>query len=246
MKNIKYVIILLMSSIFFSGCFSGNDKELVGFSGSEADVLAKNVLDALNYSAWKELNYIAFTSFRGVHHYKWDKHQNVAEIIWEGNRVVMNLDTKEALVYQNSAPVTALVYKNALINEAWKIWNSDSFWLFAPFRLFDPGTTRSIVQSSHSNTQALKIEYSPDGKNTGNRYVWEINEEFMPISWKTWSKFIPLKGMDFTWEKWVVLPGGAKLCTYHSNQAIIMEIKDIKSSNSLADLGWSDSTFKYK
>jgi len=247
MKYLKWlgIIILTLMLLGVIGICAVSEEEPLGAPGTKADELAQSVLEALNYEAFKELRYIQWTFFGGKHHYKWDKHDNVAEIKWDKNKVVMQLDSKEAIVSQDGKPITELVYKNALINEAWKYWCNDSFWMFAPFKLFDPGTERSVVNLD-SGKQALKIHYASGGHTPGDTYLWELNDQNIPVSWKMWTSILPIDGAEFTWEDWQSLEGGAKISVLHSSPVIDMKMKQINSGNSLAELNWPAETFKYK
>ena len=249
MKILKWILIAIVAIalLIAATLFLMSEKEPQGHKGTEADELAQNMLTALNYGAFNDLRFVQWSFFMGKHHYRWDRFDNVAEILWDGNKVIMNLDTKEAQVFQNNGPITETTYKNALINEAWKYWCNDSFWMFAPFKVFDPGTERSIVETENSNTKGLKIHYESGGHTPGDSYVWEIkDDDNMPISWKMWTKILPVKGMETTWEKWIPLEGGALVSTFHSSSVIEMEMFNIKSGNSLQELNWSNETFNYK
>lgn len=248
MKKVMKWILIVLAVLILIGIiakFALSESEPSGVPGNKADQVAQDVLTALNHDAFKALPYIGWSFFRNKHHYKWDKRNNVAEITWDKNKVVMQLDTKEALVTQNGKQITELVYKNALINEAWKYWCNDSFWMFAPFKLFDNGVERSIVHLDNGNT-GLKVHYSSGGHTPGDTYLWEINKDNIPISWKMWTNILPIDGMEVTWEKWQNLTGGAKISTFHGSSLVEMEMKNITSGNSLPELGWSNDTFKYR
>jgi hypothetical protein len=73
-------------------------------------------------------------------------------------------------------------------------FNNDSFWLIAPFKLRDAGTTRSIVMQDN---QALMITYALS--TPGDSYVWFV-ENYMPKAWRMWVSIIPVGGLETTWE----------------------------------------------
>jgi hypothetical protein len=60
-------------------------------SGKEAEKVADLMWENLNKDAWDSTRYLSW-SFRGEHHYKWDKAANLAEISWDENRVLLNPD----------------------------------------------------------------------------------------------------------------------------------------------------------
>jgi len=247
MKTLRWIGLSLMAIVLIAviALFVVNEKEPTGYKGTEADKLAKDMLTALNYDAFNELKYLQFTFFRGKHHYRWDKANNVAEVVWDDKKVVMQLDTKEAKVIVDGAPVVEEAQKAAYVNEAWKYWCNDSFWMIAPYKIFDAGTERSIIETVHANTKGLKVHYASGGYTPGDSYVWEIGPDNKPVSWKMWTSILPVKGMETTWEKWIDVEG-ALLSTYHSNPVLEMEMQNIKGGNDLTALGWAPDTFSYK
>ena len=247
MKILKWLGIIIVSLLIIGAAamFLLSESEPEGYEGTEADNLAKEMLSALNYDAFQDLRYLQFSFFRGEHHYKWDKHENVAEISWGDYKVVMKLDTREAKVFEAGAPMNNEIQANAVINEAWKYWCNDSFWMIAPYKVFDPGTTRSVLETENGNTRGLKVKYTSGGYTPGDAYLWEIASDGKPISWKMWTSILPVQGMSFTWERWVDVEG-ALLSTFHSNSVLEMEMTNIKGGNDLTQLGWAPDTFNYK
>ena len=247
MKVIKWIGLVLVALLLtgVAAVFFLSESEPEGFEGTEADKLAKEMLTALNYDAFKELRYLQFSFFRGEHHYRWDKHQNVVEVVWDDYKVIMQLDTKAAKVFENGAPMVNEIQAGAIVNEAWKYWCNDSFWIIAPFKVFDPGTQRSVIKTEHSNTRGLKVKYLSGGYTPGDAYIWEISEDGKPFSWKMWTSILPIQGMETTWEKWINIEG-ALLSTFHSNPVIEMEMQNVKGGNDLAQMGWAPDTFNYK
>jgi hypothetical protein len=116
--------------------------------------------------------------------------------------------------------------------------------MVAPFKVFDAGTKRSLVETEHSNTRGLKVEYASGGYTPGDSYVWEIAENGKPAAWKMWASILPVKGMETTWEKWIDIEG-AQISTFHSNPVIEMEMLNVKGGNDLTQLGWTPDTFSY-
>jgi len=71
----------------------------------------------------------------------------------------------------------------------------------APYKIFDPGTERRIV--NYKNKEALLITYTRSGGTTpGDSYLWILNEKFLPTSYKMWTRIIPIGGVSATWSDW--------------------------------------------
>lgn len=244
MKKLKWLLYLLLFLVVT--CFIAiklmSEKEPDGIAGQDADQLAQNVLTALNKPAFDSLAYLQWTFFRGEHHYKWDKRNNIAVVSWAENDVILDLDQVLGRVSKHGKLVTDPKLKQSLTETAWSYWCNDSFWLLAPFKLFDPGVERSIVKTENKNH--LKIRYMGGGVTPGDIYLWTLDENYVPVSWKMWTQIIPVKGVGATWENYITLPGGAKVSTLHKLGPVSMEMQNIAGGNSLQEMAWSEDTFR--
>ena len=91
--------------------------------------------------------------------------------------------------------------KDQLLEKAWKQFANDSFWLVAPFKIFDPGTERLLVDLE-DNKKGLLVTYTSGGVTPGDSYLWILNENNIPIAYKMWVNIIPVGGVEFKWTDW--------------------------------------------
>ena len=101
-----------------------------------------------------------------------------------------------------------------MVKTAIDFFNNDSFWLAAPFKAFDPGTERSIVNLKDGR-KGLMVTYTSGGTTPGDTYVWILDENDRPTAIKMWVQILPLGGMEFTWENILTLPSGALIAQDH-------------------------------
>ena len=101
-------------------------------------------------------------------------------------------------------------------------FNNDSFWLVAPYKVFDLGTERRIV--NYKNKEALLITYTSGGTTPGDSYLWILDEKFFPTSYKMWTSIIPIGGVSATWSDWKKTDSGTLLPTKHILSLFGMEI----------------------
>lgn len=160
-----------------------------GTPGQAAEELANEMLTALNKSAYDTLNYIEFT-FRGAHTHKWNKQLNSVIVSWDDYDVYVNL---------NQLSITY----DELEMEAYEYFINDSFWLVAPFKIKDAGTSRSTVELPEG--RGLLVTYSSGGLTPGDRYLWVLDERGFPKAWKLWTSNVPIGGLEFTWDGWVTI-----------------------------------------
>jgi len=211
-----------------------------GIESPEVDVITDKMLQAVNKPAWDSLKYIKWTFFRGKHHYYWDKQQNRAIIEWGDNRVLMNLDQVDGIVYKNNV-LQEGEDKAKLIDKAWNIWCNDSFWLCAPYKVKDPGTKREIVKEE--GKIGLKVTYDGGGVTPGDVYLWWLDDKYFPESWQMWVKILPVKGVRSTWEKWETMPGGAMISTHHETGKIKMSLSNVAAGTTPESIGKKISDF---
>lgn len=230
------VIILLLAGLFFMN----NDSKPIGKTGAEADALANKMLDAIDKTAWDLTTYIQWT-FKGMHSFLWDKKRHFVKVNWGETEVLLNTKQVDGKAYVNGMEQTGEA-ATKLVKEAWGYFCNDSFWLNAPAKAFDIGTERSIVDLENGK-QALMVSYSSGGVTPGDSYLWILDENGLPTSWKMWVKIIPLGGMEFTWEQWKTLSTGAKIAAFHTSSVLDLDISNLKAAVNLEGMGLTQDPF---
>jgi len=241
MKILKWVGLVLVFLALMLGIFlySQSESKPVVNQTPEADKLAQDMLTALNKPAWDSLKFLKW-EFMGGHKYMWDQQNNQAIISWGDSKVHMNLDDQSGKAFENGSEVSG-EKKSKLLTTAWSYWCNDSFWMFAPFKIFDPNTKRTIV--NENNQKRLMVSYSGGGVTPGDSYLWLLDQDNIPTAYKMWVKIIPVGGMEVSWEGWKTLPGGAKIATSHKSVAFSFDMKDVEEGNSWEDFGLSNPAF---
>lgn len=82
-KIFKIIGLVLFSILVILTClfFIYNEQIPEGENSKAADELAMKMLKAVNHEAYEKTQTIEWT-FAGIHHYKWYKKKNLAEIKW--------------------------------------------------------------------------------------------------------------------------------------------------------------------
>lgn len=226
--GIFLAILAIVIAIFY---YKNNEPLPIGVEGKDADNLATKMLTALNYNAYKNTEYFEWC-FRDNHHYKWNKSENKVTVTWDNNEVI--LDTKnpsKSIIIKSEENHTA----TTLIKTATDYFNNDSFWLVAPFKVFDTGVKRSIVK--YQEKDALLVTYTSGGSTPGDSYLWILDESGLPKSYKMWVDIIPIGGAEATWNTWTTTSTGVLLPTKHTIPVFGVELNmgNVKSSNPKAD-----------
>ena len=226
--GVVLVLLILVVSVYY---FVNNEALPTGKKGKEADALAIKMFNAINHDAFENTETLKW-SFRNEHFYTWHKQENIVHISWAQYKVTLN--TKQ--IDKSEVYIDGKLSDNKeIIKEAQSYFNNDSFWLIAPHKIFDKGTERSIVK--HNDKDALLITYTSGGTTPGDSYLWILDDNFYPTSFKMWTSIIPLGGVSATWSDWKKTSAGIQLPTKHKLSLFGLEIPmgDVKAYNEKAD-----------
>ena len=190
-------------------------------TGPEADGLARDVQEALNITGYKALNEIQF-SFRD-HHYLWNKAEERVLVSWEDHQVDLILsEIENSKIIQGGKDSN----RTDLIEKAKAYFYNDSYWLVAPFKFFDPGVVRSLVETNNGS-KALLITHTSGGVTPGDSYLWHFDENLIPTHFELWVSIIPIKGVSATWSSWVSKQD-VLFSTFHKLGPLEITIGDLK------------------
>lgn len=208
--------------------FSYNKPLPTAKSGPEAETLATKMLSAINYAAYKDTRFLEWSFANGAHNYKWDKENNEVQVIWGDYTVELNLNSYDkSSALKNDVPLEGKS-KKKIIAKAVSFFNNDSFWLVAPFKVFDPGTERRVV-ILEDGSQALLITYTSGGTTPGDSYLWKLQASGFPESFQMWVSIIPIGGLEASWEDWKIMESGVFLPTSHQLGPFSFQMENLKA-----------------
>lgn len=208
---------------------------------SEADVLAKTMLEAIHKDAWDSTTFVSWT-FSGYHHYLWDKKRDFVQVTWKNNKVLLNTQQITGEAWK-SDEIVAGKEAEKLVQRAWNYFCNDAFWLNAPSKVFDPGTTRSLV-TLKDGRKGLMVHYASGGVTPGDSYVWLLDENHRPVAWKMWVKILPIRGLEASWDNWTTTPTDAYISTNHTILGKkVPTITNLQCSNDLIAIGYAEDPF---
>ena len=229
LKIIGGIIIFftLPTLLFFGFMYLKYNEDLpTGQQGTEADQLATSMLNALNEEAYLNTDYLEWT-FKGRHHYKWYKTDNTCEVSWDDMTVILDFENST-----NSKVFAAQQEYNGsekqdYINKAENYFNNDSFWLVAPYKVFDKGTERRLVTTKEGK-KALLVTYTKGGTTPGDSYLWHLDDTGMPKSFQMWVDILPIDGLEASWNQWTTTESGALLPTTHKFFVFNLDMGKVK------------------
>ena len=209
--------------------------------GEEADRIAKEMLLNLNKAAFDTIPYLSWEFFRPGQKYLWNKTINQAVIEWDDYKVTMNLNSQQAIATKGSVLLEADDLEN-IKSKAWSNWCNDSFWLIAPFKAFDPGTTRAVVKTEEA-AYGLMISYKSGGVTPGDKYLWLLDKNYRPTGWKMWTQILPVQGMYTPWYGWTQVQG-AWFSVKHKFVSKEVQLNKLMAGNHISDFGLKEDPFK--
>ena len=224
LKIIGLLITVTMVAIILY-CFAKNESLPSGTPGKEADELAEKMMLSINKKAFDNTEILKW-SFKGKHHYEWKKQEGLVNVSWENASVTVNLNDYSKSIGESPK----------LIETAIKFFNNDSFWLIAPYKVFDQGVERSIVKIDGKD--ALLVKYTSGGTTPGDSYLWILDENYTPVYFKMWTQIIPIGGISATWNDLITTDSGIKLPKSHTLSIFGYKINmgEVKAYNPNADI----------
>lgn len=234
------LILVIVGALVTIGIVLHEDKP-EGTPTAEADALAEKMIEAVNKEAWDETRFVQWT-FAGVHHYLWDKERNIVQVRWDDKEALIELDVQEGQAFEAGVALEGKE-KEKLVHRGWTYFCNDSFWINAVVKAFDPGTSRSLV-TLEDGREGLMVSYSSGGTTPGDSYVWILDENHRPTSWKMWVGIIPVGGLEATWEDWKTMPTGALIAESHAFMGIQQSIENLKAGQDLEAMGLTENPFE--
>jgi hypothetical protein len=222
-----------------------------GLPSAEAEILTDSIFRHLNKNAWDTTRFISWT-YAGRNQFVWDKTMNKVKVSSKkGTVTYLDLQTLKAIGFDKKGKTLSGKSLEKARNHAWKAFCNDGFWLSAPFKLRDSGTTRSIVFTdslgnlTSTGNKNLLVQYKSGGVTPGDSYLWLLSKNGKPYAWRMWVKIIPIGGVWSTWENWVVSPNGFHIATSHKiANTVNSKVTNLKSGQTFESVGENKATFE--
>ncbi|WP_224490409.1 hypothetical protein [Robertkochia flava] len=226
LKRVLYffIVVLTLGTVLF---LIYNEPLPEGEQGPGAEALAEKMLQSLNAVNYNKTRYIEW-DFNGIHSYKWDRQRKIADVSWKDRKVVLNLeDYSKSEVYIDGVRIHT-EEKEEPIEQAIAYFNNDSFWLVAPYKIYDKGVERRLVKTEEYG-DALLVTYTSGGSTPGDSYLWLFDEKGFPVAWKMWVEIIPLGGLKAGWKQWKITETATYLPTGHKLFLFNLKLNNVKA-----------------
>lgn len=205
MKTNTFLFIALCSLILLA-CrendrSSTDNPPAAGFNSDQSDPraieIADKVMEAMGgRKAWDNTRFIEWTFF-GRRTHTWDK---------ENNRVIIEVPSQNMKYYLNMKDMSGKVSRDGIdytekdsvdyyLDQAYKMWVNDSYWLVMPFKLKDSGVTVKYNGQDTTITglqsDLLQLTFADVGVTPDNKYIVYVDhEEHLVRQWDYYANFL--------------------------------------------------------
>ncbi|MAJ50949.1 MAG: hypothetical protein CMB82_04960 [Flammeovirgaceae bacterium] len=174
------------------------DEKLPDPEGTQKGLwLAEKMSKAMNKSAYDSLSFISWQY--GSHHYDWNKKEDSVKVIWANFEVNVSTRTLEGIAYRGGVILSDDQNKKS-VEKAIRYFNNDSFWLVAPYKIYDPGVI--LYSVSLPLGHGLMVTHTQGGSTPGDSYLWLLDDNYFPRAWKMWVNILPVGGVKSEWMGW--------------------------------------------
>jgi hypothetical protein len=177
--EMKFILIATLLLLTITSQFQASDNPPDdNIQSTDSDTtgikIADQVMNALGGNDnWDNTRYICWNFF-GRRFHIWDK--------WSGNLhledgdliVLMNLNTVKGRVWQNGEEITYADSLRKKLQNAYAKWINDSYWMFMPYKLRDPGVNLRYkgegVTLEGDSADILQLTFENVGLTPNNKY----------------------------------------------------------------------------
>ncbi len=193
-------------------------------SDARAVAIAGQVMEKMGgQEAWDNTRYISWSFFGRRTHY-WDKWTGSHRIESDGLVVLLNANTREGRAWQDGREISDPTALAETLERAYGMWINDTYWMFMPYKLLDPGVELAYVgeqqMADGRSSEVLQLTFESVGLTPQNRYLVFVASDTGLI--EQWSYFRDASdtepGFTAPWESWQRF-GNIMLATGHGRDA---------------------------
>lgn len=197
--RVRLLLSVLVSALLWVGCQSGGSgADPAAETGpsydleNRADTLAMELYEELGGpEAWASLPYLRFTfaversgERTPVAHHFWDRTSGRYRVEWNSQNddttfvALFDVDAHEGgSVYANGSAVDT-ARADALLDQAYRRYINDTYWLLAPVKLLDPGVDlETVPDSTTAEELVLHATFEDVGLTPGDQYWYTVDRE---------------------------------------------------------------------
>ena len=181
MRSARYAsLCLLLAALVLGGVARAAATPAPTQVDEEARRIAESVLETMGgREAWDATRCVSWVFFGGRQHY-WDKWTGDIRIeIPASDRgpqrlILMNLNSREGRVWRDGQELSGDELAEGLAG-GWRSWVNDSYWMFMPYKLLDPGVNLAYMgeelMEDDREADVLQLTFEAVGVTPQNKYL---------------------------------------------------------------------------
>ncbi len=186
-----FFTLLYLTTLLFIvvGC-NKNTKDLSTFDSAASDpkaiAIAEDVMEACGgLENWHKTRYVTWR-WLDKRLNVWDKWTGDIRVASKISIVIMNLNSKWGRAWKTGSEITDAEDLQRAIDYGYEAWMNDSYWLFMPFKLKDPGVILKYISEGEiegSPVDILSVTFKNVGKTPENKYHIYVDKESKLLVW---------------------------------------------------------------
>jgi hypothetical protein len=143
--------------------------------------IAQEVMQALGgQEAWENTRFLSWRFFDRRQHY-WDRWSGDVRIEDEEHVILMNINSRTGRAWVKGEEITAADSLQKLMDKGHAWWINDSYWVFMPYKLQDPGVNlRYVGERDMQDGRAadvIEMTFESVGRTPENKYEVCVDRE---------------------------------------------------------------------
>jgi len=194
-------------------------------SDQKATEIARATLDAMGgEEAWNNTRYISWKFMGGRLHVwdKWTGNHRIEQETQDGDTLVslLNINTGNGRIFLNGVEITDAEELAQRQNRAVGYWINDTYWMFMPYKLLDPGVTLKYLgekpMQDGRDADVVQLTFEDVGNTPDNKYeVFVAKDTGLVEQWSHWTNASdPEPRFTMPWAGWQRI-GNIMLATDH-------------------------------
>jgi hypothetical protein len=163
-------------------------------SDARAIAVADEVMEAMGgRAAWDATRFLSWNFF-GMRTHVWDRFTGDLRYQVGDTLVLANIHSKEGRAFQDGEEVTDADERAKLLDQTYKAWVNDSYWLLMPYKLKDSGVTlRYQGEGTMADGRAadvLQLTFEGVGVTPENKYdVYVSKDRRLVEQWSYYARY---------------------------------------------------------
>ena len=225
----RSLLAIAIASLWLSPAATANPHDdrvhVTADSDPEAVAIAQSVMANMGgWEAWDATRYLCW-NFYGTRRHIWDRNTGNIRIEPDSSSVIlMNLNTKQGRAWENGKEITHPDSLAKVLVSGDKMWVNDSYWMFMPYKLLDPGVILKYLGERNLEdgraADVLELTFTDGtGYTSRNKYdVFVVKDTGLVEQWAYYTdRTDPESRFTGPWAGWTRF-GGIMLATSHGRE----------------------------